>query len=184
MPRRKLTRANPSSAERGAVRTEPPEEAARTLELREEELVAHKETRELGTVEVRTEIERLPGRLEVDAYREEVNVEHEPVGEVVAERVQPWRDDDGALVVPVYEEQLVVSKHLILRERIRIRTVGTTERRVVEDTLRRERLVIDDPDDTGRIREQYSTETPPATDKDESKEQPGILEGLVRKALE
>jgi stress response protein YsnF len=38
-----------------------------TLELREEQLVAHKDLRELGTLEVRTEIDELPGRLEVDA---------------------------------------------------------------------------------------------------------------------
>ena len=126
-------------------------------QLREEQLVARKETRERGTVKVRTEIEHMPGRLEVDAYREEVEVEHEPVGEVVTERVQPWKEDDGALVVPIYEEELVVSTQLVLRERIRIRTVATTERRLFEKTLRRERLVVEDPDHTGRVRELYQT---------------------------
>src|SRR5689334_2815575 len=84
----------------------------RTIELREEQLVANKELRELGEIIVRTQTETVPGHLEVDAVREEVEVEHEPVGEAVSERQQPW-EQDGILVVPVYEEQLVVTKRLI-----------------------------------------------------------------------
>ena len=56
----------------------------RTVELREEELVPQKELREVGQVTVRTEVEEFPGRLEVDAFREEVEVEHVPVGQVVS----------------------------------------------------------------------------------------------------
>jgi len=166
---------------------------SQTLELREEQLVAHKELRELGDVELRTEIEEVPGRLEVDAYREEVVVEHEPVGQVVSEREKPW-EEDGILVVPVYEEQLVVTKRLVLRERMRVRRVGTTERQLFEDTLRRERLVIDDPQHTGLVRERYPTgesdrtsdmEDDAAHDRaDEDGESGGFLDHLVRKALE
>ena len=47
-------------------------------------------------------------------------------------------------MVPVYGEQLVVVKRLVMKERIRIRRIATTERRLFEDTLRRERLVIED----------------------------------------
>ncbi|MBV9358449.1 MAG: YsnF/AvaK domain-containing protein, partial [Chloroflexi bacterium] len=128
------------------------DDSERTLELREEQLVAHKELRELGEVEVRTEIEEVPGRLEVDAFREEVYVEHEPVGKAVSERTQPW-EEDGALVVPIYEEQLVVSKRLVLRERLRIRRVRTTERQLFQDTLRQEHLVVEDPQGTGLVHE-------------------------------
>jgi SAM-dependent methyltransferase len=76
---------------------------------------------------------------------------------LVSERDQPW-EADGVLVMPVYEEQLVVVKRLVLKERLHIRRVATTERRLFEDTLRRERLVIDDPQRTGLVREQYPTE--------------------------
>ena len=128
-----------------------------TLELREEQLVARSEQRKLGNIELRTEIENVPGHLELDANREEVVVVHEPVGEVVSERREPWTEDD-VLVIPIYEEQLVVSKHLVLRERVRVRKVATTERQFFDDALRRERLVIDDPQHTGRVREQYPRE--------------------------
>jgi uncharacterized protein (TIGR02271 family) len=170
-------------------------ETGRIIELREEQLVARKELRELGEVEVRTEVDDVPGRLEVDAYREEVEIEHEPVGQVVSERGQSW-EEDGVLIVPVYEEQLVVTKRLVLRERLRIRRVGTTERQLFEDTLRRERLVVDDPQHTGLVHEQYPTGEPGGehpTDADAAEVQPkgtdepsdgGFLGNLVRKALE
>jgi len=152
------------------------------LELREEQLVAHKELRELGEIVVRTEVDDVPGHLEVDAYREEVFVEHEPVGQVVSERDKPWTEDN-VLVVPVYEEQLVVTKRLVLRERIRIRRVATTERQLFEDTLRRERLLVEDPSDTGLVHEHYPTER---SDEEvaETPRQGGFLESVVRKALE
>jgi uncharacterized protein (TIGR02271 family) len=203
-----LGRPRPGDAE-AAVVTEPSwaggdehasaAEAERTLELREEQLVAHKELRTLGEVEVRTEIDEVPGRLEVDAFREEVEVEHEPVGQVVSERDQPW-DEGGVLVVPIYEEQLVVTKRLVLRERLRVRRVGTTERRLFQDTLRSERLVVEDPQHTGLVHERYPTgevvgehpadadggaasDDAPAAEHGE-KEEGGFLENLVRKALE
>ena len=144
-------------------------ETLQTIELREEQLIAHKELRELGEVEVRTEWDLVPGRIEVDAYREEVEVEHEPVGQVVSERGQSW-EEDGVLIVPIYEEQLVVTKRLVLRERLRIRRVGTTERQLFEDTLRRERLdhviVLDEQHLSSILAEfvaYYNQERPPRT---------------------
>src|SRR5512133_1373471 len=80
-------------------------EAERTIELREERLVPSKEMVEVGEVVIRKEIEEVPGRLELDAYSEDVEIEHVPVGQAVSEKVAPW-EEGGALVVPVYEEQL------------------------------------------------------------------------------
>jgi len=158
-----------------------------TIELREEQLVAHKDLRDLGEIEVRTEVDDVPGRLEVDAYREEVVVEHEPVGDMVSQREKPW-EEDGVLVIPIYEEQLVVTKRLILRERLRVRRVGTTERQLFEDVLRRERLVVDDPNRTGLVREQYPVDPVQERAEDdkhaEPGDEPGFLGSLVRKALE
>jgi len=155
--------------------------SSETIELREEELVARKELRELGSIQIRTEVKDGPGRLEVDAYREEVVIEHEPVGQVVSEREEP-REEDGVLVIPIYEEQLAVVKRLVLRERMRVRRVGTTERQLFEDTLRRERLVVEDPQQTGRVREVYPTSDADANDDTDRQE--GLVDRLVLKALE
>ena len=130
-------------------------QTGRTFELREEQLVAHKALRDVGDVEIRTIVEEVPGRLEVEAYREEVVVEHETVGSVVGERDDPWQEDDDTLIIPIYEEQLVVTKRLVLRERLRVRRVGTTVRQLFQDTLRRERLVVEDPQNTGLVHERY-----------------------------
>lgn len=192
MPRAKRPQAYRSSevSEAGADIDVGDAETERTLELREEQLVAHKELRDLGEIEVRTEIDEVPGRLEVDAYREEVVIEHETVGQVVTERDKPWEEDD-VLVIPIYEEQLVVTKRLVLRERMRIRRVGTTERQLYQDTLRRERLVVEDPQHTGLVREQYpggATDTRTDDENHDSSERAeadsGFLGNLVRKALE
>jgi uncharacterized protein (TIGR02271 family) len=131
--------------------------AAQTLRLREEELVARKVMEEAGRVQIRTRTEEFPGRIEVEALREEVEVEHVPVGEVVSERRKPW-EEDGVLVVPVYEEQLVVTKRLVMKEHLRIRRFETNERQVFEDVLRRERLVIDDPTGHELVHEKFPTD--------------------------
>jgi uncharacterized protein (TIGR02271 family) len=153
----------------------PPE--GRTIPLRREELVAHREMRHAGEVEVRTEIDVVPGRVEVEALREEVEVEHVPSGRVVAEREAPYQDGD-VLVVPVYEEQLVVTKRLVLREELRIRRVPATETRVFEDTLRRERLVVEDLEHTGAVHERYPTDGP------EQEKHENFLENLRRKVMQ
>lgn len=159
-----------------------------TLELRGEELIAHKNLLDRGEIRIRTEVEEVPGRLEVEAYREEVVVEHEAVGQVVSERDKPW-EEDGALIIPIYEEQLVVSKRLVLRERIHVRRVGVTERQLFQDTLCREKLVVDDPQHTGLVREQYPVGALDGPEDEalggsESAESDGFLGHLVRKALE
>jgi stress response protein YsnF len=133
------------------------DEREQVLELREEELVADTALRQVGEAIVHTVAEPVPARLEVDAYREEVEVEHVPVGRYVSERAQPWEEGD-ALMVPVYEEQLVVVKRLLLREHLRIRRVRTAERQVYEDTVLRDRLVVEDPQGTGLVHERYDTD--------------------------
>jgi uncharacterized protein (TIGR02271 family) len=161
-----------------------PEESHR-LELREEQLVPQKELRELGEVVIRTDVEEVPGRLEVEAYREEIEIEHLPIGEVVQEKQPPW-EEDGDLIVPVYEEQLVVVKRLVLREQLRIRRVGTTETRLIEDVLRRERLRIEDPNGTGLVHEQFPTATESGEDPHDAPveiERGGLLERVVKKTF-
>ena len=147
-------------------------DAEQVLELREEELVVNKELRDRGEVVVRTIVDEVPGRLEADALREEVEIEHEPAGEAVNERRQPWQEGD-TLVVPIYEEQLVVVKRLVMKERIRIRRVATTERRLFEDVLRRERLIIEDPAQPDLVHEVFpSSDGAHAASLDESGESP------------
>jgi uncharacterized protein (TIGR02271 family) len=159
-------------------------ESSRRIELREEQLVAEKELVDLGEIVIRTAVDEVPGRIEVEAIREEAEVEHVPVGQVVTERVDPW-EEDGVLVIPLYEEQLVVVKRLYLREQLRIRRIGTTARQVFEDTLRQERLVIEDAQATGLVHEVFPRdEADDGNEHREPHERPGFLQNVVRKAFE
>jgi uncharacterized protein (TIGR02271 family) len=50
---------------------------------------------------------------------------------------------DGSVSVPVFEEEIVVTKRLVVRERILIRKTHVTEEAIVEAELRRERVDIE-----------------------------------------
>jgi len=156
-----------------------------TLELREEQLVPHREMQERGHVRIRRVTEDKPARLEVEARSEEVEVVHEPVGKAVSERQEPWEDGDD-LVVPIYEEQLVVTKRLVLREHLRIRRVESTRRELFEDTVRREKVAIEDSEHGALVHERYPTEDETRDDeapKQKRKERGGLTD-IVLKALE
>lgn len=127
-------------------------ESRRTLEMRAERLVADTSMKDAGEVVIRRIVEEVPGRLEIDAQHEEIEIEHVPIGEIVHERQEPWHEDD-VLVVPVYEEQLAVVKRLVLREELRIRRVRVTERQIFEDSVRRERIQVEDSEQRGRVRD-------------------------------
>ena len=91
-----------------------------------------------------------------------------------------------ALVIPIYEEQLVVVKRLVLREQVRVRRQGATERQIFEDTIRRERLVVDDPAGTGLVHERQLPDesSDDSRDRDETRHEGGVLEKLGRRLLE
>ena len=94
-------------------------EAAR-IQLREEELQAHKQLVETGEVRVRKEVVTEHRTIEVPVQREEVVIErHAPTGEPVEE-----------IRIPVSEEQVTVEKRPVVKEEV---TVG---KRVVQGTER------------------------------------------------
>ena len=90
-----MSRSEDLADEQPIARTEEDQ----VIELRQEELVPHKEMQEVGEARIRTWIQEVPARLEVDAYTEEVEVEHVPIGQVVSERREPYQDGE-LLVVP------------------------------------------------------------------------------------
>jgi uncharacterized protein (TIGR02271 family) len=168
----------------------PDEPTSQTAELREEELVAQKDRVPLGEVVIRTEVEEVPSQVDAEVTYDEVVVEHIPVGEFVNERLEPW-EEDGARVLPVYEEQLVLVKRLLLKEKVRIRRVPVSVTRTLEGTVRREQVVVEKPDNV-RVREQVvNAASPPREGRDgrpddESRETPrqeGVFEKVVRKVF-
>jgi uncharacterized protein (TIGR02271 family) len=91
--------------------------------------------------------------LQEPLLRDALEVEHVPIGRVVAQDEMPQMRYEGeTLVVPVLEEVLVVQKQLLLKEEVRI----TRTREQVQSTqtvlLRSEHVAVERFDDKNRAR--------------------------------
>jgi stress response protein YsnF len=114
----------------------------------EPSVVRHEEELEVGTQE--TELAaRARKYVETHQVTEVVPRRIEHAGDV--ERVPPADQDsgeietlpDGSVSIPILEEELVVTKRTIVRERLVIRKGVETERRRIETDLRKERVEIE-----------------------------------------
>ena len=102
-------------------------EGAERIQLREEELQAHKQSVETGAVRVRKEVVTEHRTMEVPVQREEVVIErHAPTGEPSASDLRPGEE----IRIPVRKEQVTVEKRPAVKEEV---TVG---KRVVQGTER------------------------------------------------
>ena len=116
----------------------------------EERLIIGTDIRETGRVSARTVTETVREAVDVSGWRETVDVERVPVGRAV-DAVEAPRVEGDVTVVPVYEEVLVVTKQLVLREEVRLtrRREQTAPPAPVE--LRRQRVEVErtPPDPAG-----------------------------------
>jgi uncharacterized protein (TIGR02271 family) len=117
-----------------------------TMQLREEELVANKQTVETGHVQVGKEVVTEQRTLDVPVTREEVTIQRTPVDRRPSDR--PIEDGDQSISVPVHEEQVDLQKRAVVYEEVGVakRTVSDTEQ--VSDTVRREEARIQKDGDT------------------------------------
>ena len=117
----------------------------------EEELAIGKRAVEAGEVWVRKTIETERVRESVPVTREEVTVERHPLepGAVAAGDVELGEE---TIRVPVTQEEVTVEKRVVPKEEVVIRKEAVQEERVVEDTVRRERIEVDDQTKTPRGR--------------------------------
>ena len=121
-----------------------PEAAAEetVVSLAAETLRVGKRTVERGRVRLhKTVTERLE-TAELTLMREQVEVERVAINRPV-EEAEPVRYEDDVMVIPRYEEVLVVSKQLMLVEELRVRTVRSERREPQQVTLRREELSVE-----------------------------------------
>jgi uncharacterized protein (TIGR02271 family) len=111
----------------------------------EEELVAGTTRREAGALRVRKRVRIERERLEVPVRREEVSVERVPVtGEAMAEA----EISEDEVVVPIVEEEIVVSKRPVVKEEVRIKKHVVEETEIVEEDVRREEIDVEDDTST------------------------------------
>ena len=108
---------------------------------REEELEVGTKDREVGSVRVRKSVDSVPVEQTVER-----NIEHADV-----QRLTPGEDDsgevvtlpDGSVSIPIFEEELVVTKRMVVRERVVVRKSTVTDEHVVEAELKRERIDVE-----------------------------------------
>jgi uncharacterized protein (TIGR02271 family) len=120
----------------------------RTIQLREEELIARKEMRETGRVSVEKDVVTEHRSMDVPVTREEVVVERRPVDRRPTD--QPIGTGDERIDVTVREEEVDVQKRPVVYEEVEVGKRTTKETRRVEGEVRRE---VADVDTSGRIAE-------------------------------
>ena len=112
----------------------------------EEELRAGVREREAGQVNVKKSVRTEHEVVRVPKRREEVVIERVPVdGEAREDSTATVTDiGEDEVVVQVFEEEVVVSKRIVLKEEIRIRKRVAWDEEAVEVDLRKEEVEIDD----------------------------------------
>ena len=119
-------------------------EGERAYVIRHEERVAGTDTagwRGVGHVRARKRIDRV--RVDEMLARDVEQIEgmRVPVDEGDSGRVEHL--PDGSISIPLFEEELVVTKRVVLRERMIVRKSVETQRQRVREELRKERVELD-----------------------------------------
>jgi uncharacterized protein (TIGR02271 family) len=136
-----------NSERRGTARTSATAGAnTETVQLREEELQAHKQEVETGRVRVGKDVVEEEKTLEVPVTREEVLIDRRPVDRRPADTPIGSNEHDE-ISVPVHEEQVNVEKAAVVYEEVGVGTRQVTDTQHVSDTVRREEARIDQTGD-------------------------------------
>jgi uncharacterized protein (TIGR02271 family) len=126
-----------------------PHENDPTSELADDSLVRHEEQiadvdttwRGIGYVRARKRVGTYRVKEEVPRQVEDVVLERTPVAADDSGKIE--RLEDGSISIPVFEEELVIEKRTILKERVIIRKTAVTEVERISAELRKERIEFD-----------------------------------------
>jgi uncharacterized protein (TIGR02271 family) len=116
--------------------------------VRAERLRAEVRAVDLGELRVTRRVETAEETVRQAVAREEVDVERVPVNRPLTAPVAQ-RTEGEWLVLPVMEEVLVVRTQLMLKEEVRIRTRRVVAEQAVTETVRRERVELEDATRSG-----------------------------------
>jgi uncharacterized protein (TIGR02271 family) len=118
-------------------------EGALRVPVAEERLTVGKRAAELGEVQVRKTVTEEQQTVPVTLQREEVRVQERDVPD---RPLQPGDDafKEGTIRVPVRGEEAVVAKEAVVTGEVVIDKTRTTEQRQVSDTVRKQRVDVDE----------------------------------------
>jgi uncharacterized protein (TIGR02271 family) len=125
-------------------------EDARGGRVRDEEasVVRHEDELELGTQEYEAGSVRARKQVETEHVErveprsvEYGDLERAPVNDGDSGEIETL--EDGSISIPLFEERLVVSKELFVRERVIVRKRTVTEQHRIEAELRKEQIEVE-----------------------------------------
>lgn len=129
-----------------APRREVAEGDARII-LSEEEFSVAKREVQAGEVVIVKRVETERVQETVPLRHQEVTMERRPAPEGMGMEV---RSVDGEMLIPIVEEELVVTKRLVVREVMAVKRQDVVEEETVEAELRRERIEVREEGDVRR----------------------------------
>src|SRR5919112_1861810 len=116
----------------------------------EEELRAGTREREAGALNIRKRVRTDREQVRVPTRHEEVSVERVPVEGREVSEAEIGEDE---VSMPVVEEEVVVEKHPVIKEELRIRKDVVEDEEIVEEDVRKEEVEVEDATTTrGRSR--------------------------------
>lgn len=127
----------------------PPEASDDAVVIRHEEVASvGTRWRGAGSVKAKKRVETLKVNELIEKQRERVELERVPVEEGDSGGIETLAD--GSISIPVYEERLVITKEVVLTERVVIRKEVETVNERVREELRKERVEIETDGDVKR----------------------------------
>jgi uncharacterized protein (TIGR02271 family) len=135
--------ANDSEAATGSGRAADPDAADRvgSVVRHEEELVVDRRPVDLGGVRARKVVETQAVEQDVDRQVDDADIERVTAEEGDSGEIETLAD--GSVSIPVFEEELVITKRLVVRERVIVRKRSETQTTRVQADLRRERVEVE-----------------------------------------
>jgi uncharacterized protein (TIGR02271 family) len=121
----------------------PDDDRAAEVTVSEERLVVGTEREQIGSARAVKHVDVEQATARVERGTEHAELERAVVDDVAADSGEVETLPDGSLSIPVFEEQLVITKRLVVRERVIIRKHTVYEEQVVTADLRRERLEVE-----------------------------------------
>ena len=139
-------RAQAASGTAGTARDQVAEaEGQVRVPVREERLEVEKRPAELGAVEIRKTVETEQQTVPVELEREEVHVQQRDVeARPAGEADLAGAFEEGTVHVPVRGEEAVARKEAVVTGEVVIDKTRTTETQRITDTIRKERVEVDE----------------------------------------
>jgi uncharacterized protein (TIGR02271 family) len=111
------------------------------IKRHEEEPLVGRTTEEAGRLGVKKAVESGRAAEDVAKLAEHASVERAPAAEGDSGEIEVL--PDGSVSIPVFEEELVVTKRTVVRERVIVRKDLVTDHERVEVDVRRERVELE-----------------------------------------